>query len=438
MLDTVQLFRETNPAKPLAVERKEDRSYYIDFSSVRGGRIIEKLKNKIALFSPNEPTCELFTGHIGCGKSTELLRLKAELEQEGFYVVYFESDQDLDIDDVDIGDILLVIARRVSAKLENSDISLHSGYFQNLFREIQDILNLLSFDVSEVAVGGALSVGMAQITAQVKASPRARDKLRSFLEPQTNSIIDAINHELLEPAIKTLKHHGKKGLVVIVDNLDRVSPSPKPWGRPQPEYLFIDRGEQLRMLNCHLVYTIPLGLRFSNDYGILTQRFLVDPKVLPMVPVKWRDGTENKQGMALLRQMVLARAFPYFEPEQRLQKITEIFDSPETLDRLCCVTGGHVRNVLRFLNQCIQEEMMLPLSREVLEKVIRVERNNLALAVSHDKWELLRQVHQYKKVTDVSNYQNLIRGRLIYEYYDQVDPWFDVNPILIEAKEFQL
>lgn len=185
-------------------------------------------------------------------------------------------------------------------------------------------------------------------------------------------------------------------------------------------------------------YTIPLGLRFSSDYGILIQRFLVDPKVLPMVPVKWRDGREHNQGMVLLRQMVLARAFPYFEPEQRLQKITELFDSPETLDRLCRVSGGHVRNVLRFLNQCIQEEMLLPLSRGVLEKIIRIERNNLTLAISDDKWELLRQVHQYKKVTDVNSYQTLIRGRLIYEYYDQVDPWFDINPILIEAKGFQL
>ena len=64
----------------------------------------------LPVFSPDEPTCELFTGHIGCGKSTELLRLKAELEQEGFHVVYFESSQDLEIGDVDITDIMLAIA----------------------------------------------------------------------------------------------------------------------------------------------------------------------------------------------------------------------------------------------------------------------------------------------------------------------------------------
>jgi hypothetical protein len=40
------------------------------------------LRDNISFFSPDEPTCQLFTGHIGCGKSTELLQLKLELKQD--------------------------------------------------------------------------------------------------------------------------------------------------------------------------------------------------------------------------------------------------------------------------------------------------------------------------------------------------------------------
>lgn len=139
-LDPRKFFLATNPTKTLSVENNEDRKLYIDFSSVRGGQIIEKLKNKIVFFSPDEPTCELFTGHIGCGKSTELLRLKAELEQEGFHVVYFESYKDLEMGDVDVGDILLAIAYRVSSSLEAVGITLKPGYFRTLFGEIKEIL----------------------------------------------------------------------------------------------------------------------------------------------------------------------------------------------------------------------------------------------------------------------------------------------------------
>ncbi|NEQ36875.1 MAG: hypothetical protein F6K40_11535 [Okeania sp. SIO3I5] len=33
-----------------------------------------------------------------------------------------------------------------------------------------------------------------------------------------------------------------------------------------------------------------------------------------------------------------------------MAKVTEIFDSEETLDYLCHISGGHVRDVLRILN----------------------------------------------------------------------------------------
>lgn len=121
-MDLQKFYRATNPSITLSIAKAEDRKYYIDFASVRGGDIIGKLKKKIALLSPDDPTCVLFTGHIGCGKSTELLRLKQELEDEKFHVVYFESSEDLEMTDVDIGDVLLAIARRISQSLDQLEI----------------------------------------------------------------------------------------------------------------------------------------------------------------------------------------------------------------------------------------------------------------------------------------------------------------------------
>ncbi|MBF2077322.1 MAG: hypothetical protein IGR76_02080, partial [Synechococcales cyanobacterium T60_A2020_003] len=80
------------------------------------------------------------------------------------------------------------------------------------------------------------------------------------------------------------------------------------------------------------------------------------------------------EGMVLLRQMVLARIFPTMSPEERLQHQEDIFDSPDSLDRLCRVSGGHARNLLRLLNSWISE-FELPLQRETLETVIRLRRS---------------------------------------------------------------
>ena len=141
-------------------------------------------------------------------------------------MVYFESDQDLEMGDVDAGDILLAIARRVSESLETEDISLRPGYFQRLFGEVKEILQTPVEFTTDVK----FSVGIAAITAQAKSSPKLRDKLRGFLEPRTDGIIQAINRELLEPAIQKLKLQGHRGLVVLVDNLDRIAPAPKGLG----------------------------------------------------------------------------------------------------------------------------------------------------------------------------------------------------------------
>jgi len=427
-LDLRQFFQATNPSRTLAVENDEDLKYYIDFSSVRGGNLIKELKDNITFFCPDEPTCDLFTGHIGCGKSTELRRLEAELKQEGFHVVYFESSQDMEMVDVDVGDILLAITRRVSESLQGVNISLQPGYFKNLFSEVTEFLQTpVSFsDVS-------LSVGIASISTQIQGSPKTRDKLRGYLEPRTKGMIDAINQEILETAIQRLKQQGKKGLVVIIDNLDRLESSLKPWGRSQPEYLFVDRGEQLRQLNCHVIYTMPLALMFSNELGRLTSRFGVDPKVLPMVPVQLRNGEVGQEGMALMRQMALARAFPDMTPEQRLKSINDVFDQPETLDRLCQISGGHVREFLRLLNDWIKKDRNLPLSREGLEKVITARRNQVSLAITDDEWDLLRQVQERKQTSGDQGYRVLIRSMFVYEYRDSEGSWFEINPILAES-----
>ncbi len=429
-LDLGKFYQACNPS-PLDMGNSEDRKYYIDFSSVRGGNIIKELGRTIARLSPDKPTCQLFTGHIGCGKSTELQKLKTELEQQGFHAVYFESSQVLEMADVDVTDILLAIARSVSESLEAIQIKLKPGYFANLFTDIAELLQT-PIELSE----GEFTLGFAKITAKTKDSPKLRSQLRQYLEPRTNGILEAINKEIFAPATERLKQQGKKGLVVIIDNLDRLDNSLKPTGHFQPEYLFVERGEQLNQLNCHVVYTIPLFLIFSNALGRLTNRFGRDPKVLPMVPVQLRSGGECQEGIALLQQMVLARAFPDVNPVQRIDLIPEVFDSPDTLERLCRVSGGHARNLLTLLSRCLERDDP-PLSRDCIEGVIRLRRNELTLAITEDEWEFLREVAQQKSLRGEERYQTLVRDMFVFEYRDSEGSWFDINPILAEAKEFQ-
>ncbi|ASC72257.1 hypothetical protein XM38_032120 [Halomicronema hongdechloris C2206] len=424
-LDLNRFYEACDPTQPL-----RDARYYIDFSTVRGGDIVQELERKIARLSRHRPTTQLFTGHIGCGKSTELFRLRNSLEKQGFQVVYFESDRDLEMADVEISDILLSIARNASQHLETMGLGLRPNYLQSLFQTLATTLRT-PMDLSEVS----FSVGIANLTATAKQSPDMRSQLRQYLEPRTRSILNAINDELLIPANERLQQRSQQGLVVIMDNLDRIDSTPR-GARLQSEYLFVDRGEQLKQLACHVVYTIPLELMFSNDLVRLANRFGINPLVLPMVPVQNRQGQTDLAGLALLQQMVMVRAFPDLNVNERIDRVTDVFDGLDTLNRLCQVSGGHMRNLVRLLDGCLRKQDP-PFPQATLEAVIRTERDSLMGLISDEEWTSLLQAVSRQDVQGDDDYNVLVRSLFLYEYRDRQGRWFGLNPLLAETERYR-
>jgi len=426
-----KFYRACNPSITLNYSNADDRKYYIDFTKIRSGNLIRELKRTITL--SDDPTSQLFTGHLGCGKSTELLRLKAELEDHDYHVVYFVSSDELDMGDLDITDILLVIARKISENLIQSGIKIKAGYFKRLFGEIK---HLLTNDI-DISPEIEFSMGLAKITAKTKDSPKLRNKLRDYLEPRTKNILESINNEVLKVANQKLKETGKKGLVVIVDNLDRIDNKPNASGRTQPEYIFIDRGDQLKQLNCHVVFTIPLTLIFSNDSSMLNSRFGVKPKLLSMIPILSRTGEENEQGMYYLKQMILARAFPEIPSEERNDRILEIFKEEHLMNKICHMSGGHVRNLLGLLFSCIQKEDP-PFSEEIVDEVIQEYRDDMIKKITSDEWMLLKQVVKDQNVSGETAYHTLLRSMFVFEYQDKKGVWFGLNPLIEKSDQLNV
>ncbi|MEM9542766.1 MAG: ATP-binding protein [Cyanobacteria bacterium P01_E01_bin.42] len=447
-----KFYRATNPAKTLNISQFPDKQYYIDFSDVRGGEVITELKDRITWTEENEFTCHLFTGHIGCGKSTELLRLRSELEDENYYAIYFEADEDLDMGNVEVSDILLSIARRTAKELENLSQQKESGWqglIQNakklLLTEIKintsgNIPGVGKFDLgvdfdNNVEIG--LSTVIGSIKAQTQKNSDLRDRLRNYLEPKTEGLISVLNQGLFEPIHQALQQQGKAGLVVIIDNLDKLINVEKSNGKTQSTYLFCDRGNDLSRLACHLIYTMPLALRYSDDYPIIEQKFKTTPIVLPMIPVRDRHGNPHTKGIELLYQMVLARAFPELDATARLAKIPELFKTDEVLNKLCQISGGHTRNLLLLLNSWIIKEKKFPLSGEGLQTAIVNQSIEKKQQITPDEWELLRRVHKDKELAGDRDYSKLIRTLSVYEYRDNIGEWYEVNPVLVRSDKLK-
>ncbi|MGD1850010.1 MAG: ATP-binding protein, partial [Cyanophyceae cyanobacterium] len=99
-----------NAFEPSETAREE---FYVQLEAVRGGwDILRELGKRIE--RSQHPTHQLYSGHRGVGKSTELLRLKKRLEAHKFSVVYFAADQaDFEPEDVSYAYVLLACSRNL-------------------------------------------------------------------------------------------------------------------------------------------------------------------------------------------------------------------------------------------------------------------------------------------------------------------------------------
>jgi hypothetical protein len=100
----------------------------VNFASWRGDEhIVDIIAQCIIWANQAQPIRylkQLVAGHRGCGKSTELLLLKDRLEREGYFVVYFDSALEVDMNDVDYADILLATMRQLEWQVRHSPLGL--------------------------------------------------------------------------------------------------------------------------------------------------------------------------------------------------------------------------------------------------------------------------------------------------------------------------
>lgn len=237
-------------------------SAYVDCHAVRGDDdILTELGREILL--EDRVTHQLYTGHRGAGKSTELLRLRAYLEEQGFRVVYLAADEeDIDREEAQYTDILLACTRHLLKELKGAQTNPIWGWMQ---ARRKDLSALIPGEITLADVGIEVQMTeLAKLTATLKASPNTRAQVRKLVEPHTVSLIEAINQFIAEAMRLTLERSTQK-LVMIVDNLDRITRVQTGQGeRSNHEQIFIDRSEQLKALDCHVIYTVPLSLAYSG------------------------------------------------------------------------------------------------------------------------------------------------------------------------------
>ena len=425
-----RLYNAFKPFEPL----QPGSPVYVDCRKVRGdGDIIRDLADNIE-YSDNN-TCQLYAGHRGAGKSTELLRLKKHLEDNGYFVVYFAADvQDINPEDTEYADILLACTRHLLEHLKKANPQPLLDWLKGRWGDLKDLANT-EISLESLELESQISQ-YAKLTANVRAEPTLRKKIRERINPYTESLIEAINI-FIRDGKKKLGSDAK--LAVIADSLDRMVPIVQPDGRSNHDEIFLDRSAQLKGLDCHTIYTIPISMVYSNQAPNLRVEY-DDLQVLPMIMVETRKEEIYELGVATIRAIVDRRIK---EVKSDLSLETGLFESREVLDKVCSVSGGHVRDLMLLMQSVIKRAGgRLPISAKVVQRAITESRLTYQRSVQEEEWQVLVDVFRSKSVKNNQQYRDLLFNRCLLEYiyFDEEGEkqvWYDVHPLIKGVQEFQ-
>jgi hypothetical protein len=80
----------------------------------------------------------------------------------------------------------------------------------------------------------------------------------------------------------------------------------------------------------------------------------------------------------------------------------------------------------------------LPISLDAVQQAIRDARDNVVRAIRKPhQWQVLKEVARTKSKSESDEFLQLLGNLMILEYRDDDGPWYDVNPVVREAREFR-
>jgi hypothetical protein len=424
--NAVDPFRPLEPGDPA----------YVDCQAERGdANVLLDLGPEI--IRSERYTCQLYAGHRGAGKSTELLRLKADLESKGCFVVYFAAvgdDGDIDPQDVQYTDILIACTRHLLESLRTADATPLISWFRDRGKALYDLgqtqIQMDSLDVN------VLISQFASMTANIRAVPSERKKIRDLVNPHTVTLVKALNDFINDG--KTKLPAGKTQLVVIADNLDRIVPIYEDNGRSNHDEIFIDRCDQLKGLDCHLIYTVPIAMVYSNRANDLKEIY-GNPDLLPMIMVQTPDGALHTPGFEKLKEILRRRIRPFI-PDVSLGR--DIFEGPDVVEQLCLASGGHVRELLLLMKESLNRASSLPIPTRAVRRAMAETRDTYRRTVEEHQWAILAKVAQDRTIDNDEDHRDLLFRRCLMEYrfFDDdgtMQCWYDVHPLIKSIPEFK-
>jgi hypothetical protein len=417
---------DVNPLSGAGLER-----YYVDLAPIRKTEAIEGVNTVLDFQEAGDFCTILFTGHRGCGKSTELQRIRRQWEQD-YRVIYLEANEETDINDAEYTDFYLIVIKHVEFELREMGLNFDAGLLKSFEDWFKDVTKENEQTVeTSVSIEGEASLGstapfiaklLVKLLAQIKGADKQKTLIRQTLQRDISRLKADINL-LLKDAYQKIKPQYAKGFLLIFDNLDRIPPS-------VGNHLFFDYAAQLQDLNCTIVYTVPISVLCSSKNIVNT---FGEPHIVSMVNTYQlvRDRCEldfNLDGLKGLAQII-----------ERRVDVAQIFESQAEVMGLVKASGGHVRQLMQMVRSACQTASTRKHARIQAEDVVyavKQQQFNFERFIPDEHYPLLAKVCLTKNITKDETGQLMLFNTSVLEY-NGLDRWNYPNPAVRSSELFQ-
>ena len=294
------------PPSPLSGD--EFTTFYVEVDKERDSSLsrVSELKKKLE----GSNTKILFAGHRGSGKSTELNRLKREIERDTFFVK-FSVVEELDINDISYVDLIMVMMEKLASRaVEDGIITTDSKYIKQIKDWLMVVTKIQEKETGyqlEVQAGikanqGVLSlfIGLiAEFKAAIRASSKNKTVYREELEKRV-TILKANCNVLINEIEMGLKAKNKR-LLLVIEDMDKADT------RKVQEILCKHSGI-LAELNTRMIFVVSMFALTTAILADITGRYTMVS--LPMIKVREKNGTLFKAGIATIKAVIERRAEP--------------------------------------------------------------------------------------------------------------------------------
>ncbi|MEH2423158.1 MAG: P-loop NTPase fold protein [Nostoc sp.] len=416
------------------LEGADMERYYVDLSAVRKTSAVDSVSTILDFQEAADFSTILFTGHRGCGKSTELKRIQNQWEKQ-YHVIYLEVNEETDINDANYTDLYLIVIKQVEFELRKLGLNFDSKLLQNFESWFKDITKETEETVEKsVSIQGEATLKpeapfiaklMVKLLAEIKGSDKQKTTIRQILEKDLSRLKADINLLLGDAYVKLRKKFPEyKGLLIIFDNMDRVPPM-------VAEHLFFDYAAQLQELDCTIIYTVPISVLCSPKNPL--NQFDGNPHIVPMVNIYEfeRDRCHlnyNQTGLEAVASVI----------EKRVD-IDAVFASRQELLDLAKASGGHVRQLMQMMRTACQTASTRKHPKIIAEDIIyAVKRQQFSFErfIPEEHYAFLAQVCITKNVSKDDIGQLMLFNTSVLEYNGD-KRWNYPNPVVKQNEFFQ-